>query len=124
MCTAAHAVSPATGEDRPVLVPADKAAPPTPAPVQPERAAHYLWAVLIAHIYEVVPVLCSMCDGQMRIIAFITHSADIRQILNHIGVESEPPHIPPARGPPLWDDGGDAQMDDGVQAEPDSDRAV
>ena len=43
----------------------------------------------------------SMCGGQMRIIAFITHSADIRQILDHIGVESEPPHIPPARGPPL-----------------------
>ena len=66
----------------------------------------------------------SMCGGQMRIIAFITHSADIRQILDHIGVESEPPHIPPARGPPLWDDGGDAQMDDGVQAQPDWDGAA
>ena len=53
----------------------------------------------------------------MRIIAFITHSADNRQILNHIGVESEPPHISPARGPPLWD-GCDAQVDDGVQIEP------
>jgi len=120
----AQAVPPATGEGRPVLVPADKAAPPTPAPVQPKRAAHYLWAVLIARIYEVVPLLCSMCGGQMRIIAFITHSADIRQILDHIGVESEPPHITPARGPPLWDDGGDAQVDDGVQAEPDWDGAA
>ena len=45
----------------------------------------------------------------MRIIAFITHRADIRQILNHIGVDSEPPRITPARGPPLgeW---ADAQM--------------
>ena len=34
----------------------------------------------------------------MRIIAFITHSAEIRHILNHIGVESAPPHITPARG--------------------------
>lgn len=30
-------------------------------------------------------------------IAFITNSADIREILGHIGVDSEPPHIFPAR---------------------------
>ena len=53
----------------------------------------------------------------MRLIAFIAHCADIGQILDHIGVDSEPPHISPARGPPLWD-GCDAQMDDGVQSEP------
>jgi len=54
----------------------------------------------------------------MRLIAFITHSADIRQILDHIGVESEPPHIASARGPPLWE-GCDSPVDDGVQGEPD-----
>jgi hypothetical protein len=36
------------------------------------------------------------------------------QILNHIGVESEPPNITPARGPPLWDE-FDAHDDEGVQ---------
>jgi len=45
------------------------------------RAAHYPCAVLIARIYEVFPLLCPLCGGQMRIIAFITHSADIRHIL-------------------------------------------
>ncbi len=100
------------------------AAPPTPAPTAPtKRPAHYLWAVLIARIYEAFPLLCPMCGGQMRIIAFITHSADIRQILDHIGVESEPPHITPARGPPLWE-GSDAPVDDGVQGEPDWDLAA
>ena len=59
----------------------------------------------------------------MRIIAVITHSADIRQILEHIGVESEPPHIAPARGPPLWED-GDAQVGEGTQIEPDWDMAA
>jgi hypothetical protein len=34
----------------------------------------------------VFPLLCPLCGGQMRIRAFITHSADIRQILDHIGV--------------------------------------
>lgn len=75
------------------------AATPTPEPeARPKRAAHYLWAVLIARIYEAFPLLCPMCGGQMRIIAFITHSAEIRHILNHIGVESAPPaHHPGTR---------------------------
>ena len=90
---------------------------PTPEPAPPKRAAHYLWAVLIARIYEVFPLLCPMCGGQMRLIAFITEGTQIRRILDHIGVDSEPPHIAPARGPPLWDD-CDAQMDDGAQIEP------
>jgi hypothetical protein len=95
-------------------------------PVQPKRPAHYLWAVLIARIYEVFALLCPICGGQMRIIAFITHSADIRHILEHIGAETEPPRITPARGPPLWD-GCDAQMGDGVDGvdvEPDWDEAA
>lgn len=49
-----------------------------------------------------------MCGGQMRLIAFVTESTQIRKILDHIGVDSEPPHIAPARAPPLWDDGGEA----------------
>jgi hypothetical protein len=35
----------------------------------------------------------------MRIIAFITHSADIQKMRYHIGVDSDLPHISPARGP-------------------------
>jgi hypothetical protein len=50
----------------------------------PKRPAHYLWAVLMARIYEVFPLLCPLCSGQMRIIAFVTHSADIHHILEHI----------------------------------------
>ena len=70
-------------------------------PVPPKRPAHYLWAVLMARIYEVFPLLCPVCGGQMRIIAFITHSADIGHILEHIGAQTKPPRITPARGPPL-----------------------
>ena len=84
--------------------PSDGTCGPAPEPVPPKRAAHYLWAVLIARIYEVFPLLCPLCGGQMRLIAFITHSADIRHILEHIGADFEPPSITPARGPPLWGD--------------------
>jgi hypothetical protein len=76
--------------------------------------------VLIARIYEVFPLLCPLCGGQMRLIAFIAAGTQIRKILDHIGVDSEPPHISPARGPPLCDD-CDAQTDEGVHIEPDWD---
>jgi len=92
-------------------------------PVPPKHPAHYLWAVLLARIYEVFPLLCPICGGHMRIIAFITYSADIRQILEHIGVDAEPPRITPARGPPLWDGCG-AQVGDGVEVAPDWDEAA
>ena len=55
--------------------------------VSPKRTrSHYLWAGLIARIYEVFPLLCFHCGGQMRPIGFIIHSVDIQQILSHIGV--------------------------------------
>jgi hypothetical protein len=122
--TAAQAESVTTGEGASGVAPLGHAIPPTPEPAPSKRSpAHYLWALLIARIYEVFPLLCPTCGGQMRLIAFITHSVDIRQILDHIGVDSEPPHISPARGPPLWDD-CDAQADDGAKIEPDWDLAA
>ncbi len=66
------------------------------------KRAHYLWAVLIARIYEVFPLVCPLCGGNMRIRAFITEGVQIRQILEHIGVDTRVPRIAPVRGPPLW----------------------
>jgi hypothetical protein len=109
-----------TTECAPRAVPLGSPLPTQGEPVPPKRPAHYLWAVLIARIYEVFPLLCPICGGQMRIIAFITHSADIRHILEHIGADSEPPRIAPARGPPLWDDCSDAPGE-GMQIGPDWD---
>lgn len=56
-----------TGEGAPGMVPLGHPMSPTPEPATPQRSpAHYLWAVLIARIYEVFPLLCPMCGGQMR----------------------------------------------------------
>jgi hypothetical protein len=52
----------------------------------------------------------------MRIIAFITFSADVHKILEHIGVDAEAPRIAPARGPPLWDESGAQETSEGVEA--------
>ena len=92
-------------------------------PVPSKRPAHYLWAVLIARIYEVFPLLCPQCGGQIRIIAVITDSADIRHILVSLGADCEPARISPARGPPLWDD-CDALAAEGTQIGQDWDLAA
>lgn len=46
----------------------------------------------------------------------------VLKILEHIGVAPEPPHITPARGPPLWD-GADADAGESVEPAPDWDEA-
>ncbi|MCP5117109.1 MAG: IS91 family transposase, partial [bacterium] len=65
--------------------------------------ARYLWAMLLARIYESAPLACPRCGADMRIIAFVTDGVSVRGILEHIGESTDPPRIPPARGPPAWD---------------------
>jgi len=98
---------------------------PKPKP-KPHPPSHCLWAALIARIYEVFPLLCPTCCGQMRTISFITFSADIHKILEHIGGDAEAPRITPARGPPRWDGCGAQKSQgewEGAEALPDWDRA-
>ena len=52
----------------PVIVPLPVEASSEETP--PRRAAsHYLWAMLLARIYETLPLVCPVCQTQMRIIA-------------------------------------------------------
>ena len=74
------------------------------APASKSRAAaRYLWAMLLARIYEAFPLNCPICHSQMRIIAFINDTTTLHKILNHIGESTESPKIAQARGPPLWE---------------------
>ena len=54
--------------------------PPADEPFH-RRAARYAWAVLLARIDDVFPLRCPNCRGDMRIIAFITATAVVRDIL-------------------------------------------
>jgi len=67
------------------------------------RRASYLWAMLIARIYEALPLLCPRCGHSMKIIAFITEPQSVRRILRHLGEPTEPPPLQPARAPPQQD---------------------
>jgi hypothetical protein len=55
------------------------------------------WAALIKCVYEVDPLKCPKCGGEMRIISFIDEDAIIEKILRHCGLWRETP----TRAPPI-----------------------
>ncbi len=81
--------------------------------------ARYLWAMLLARIYEAAPLACPRCGADMRIIAFVTDGVSVRRILTHIGEPTDPPRIAPARGPPAQEAEAEAlQLVDPAPARP------
>jgi len=56
--------------------------------------------MLMARIFEVLPLLCPVCHGPLKIISFIHDPLVIDRILSHLDMETRPPPIHPARGPP------------------------
>ena len=61
-----------------------------------------LWAILLGKIFEINPLLCPSCGGEMKIIAFVTDTEPIRKILRHIGELDHAPSISPSRDPPVF----------------------
>jgi hypothetical protein len=62
------------------------------------------WAELIRRVYEVDPLVCPRCGGEMRVIGFITQPALIDRILDHLkkrGKLSRPTRPPPLPPRPL-----------------------
>ncbi len=64
------------------------------------RSARISWARLLARIYEVLPLLCPACRGEMRVISFITDTPTVETILHHLALPYRPPPLTPARAPP------------------------
>jgi len=89
---------PATG------LPGHRPTPPAPPPAEaepkPTSPAASLWAVLLARIYAVLPLICTVCGAEMRLIAAVTEREPVQRILRHIGEPALPPPVSPARSPP------------------------
>jgi hypothetical protein len=94
--------------------------PPTPAS-KTRSPARYLWVMLLARLFESLPLVCPNCGADMRIIAFITDVAPVELILTHIGEPSRPPRITPARGPPAWADAREPMPDWDLLEQPEPD---
>jgi len=79
-----------------------------------------LWAMLIARIYDVFPLVCPQCGGELKIVAFLTEADPIQRILIYTGEPATPPRIAPARAPPDWLEADFDQtcLNESEQAEP------
>ena len=64
--------------------------------------ARLVWALLLARIYQIVPLQCPHCGAQMRLVAFITEPPSVKALLTHLGEPTSPPEVAPAHGPPAW----------------------
>ncbi len=80
---------------------------------KPKRPPNrYLWAMLLARIYNLFPLLCPECGAEMQVIAVIQDKPVIYKILTSIGEVIEPPVLSPARGPPSWIDYNQDELTD------------
>ena len=66
------------------------------AEVEKTKKVSQTWASLISRIYEVDPLTCSSCGKKIKIVAFVTHAAQIRRILSSIGWPTVAPEFDPA----------------------------
>ena len=72
----------------------------------------YLWAMLLARIYNLFPLLCPECGAEMQVIAVIQDKPVINKILESVGEATQPPSLSPTRGPPSWDDYNQGELAD------------
>jgi hypothetical protein len=63
----------------------------------PRRPCSSTWARLIAKVFQADPLVCRRCGGPLKVVAYITDSAAIRQILQHLDIS------PPEKPPPVRD---------------------
>jgi hypothetical protein len=52
---------------------------------------------MIRKVYEVSPLVCPKCRGEMRIIAFITDFSVVDRIINHLKLTFTAAKPPPAQ---------------------------
>jgi len=58
-----------------------------------KRRSSPSWARLIARVFQADPLVCKRCGGPLKVLAYITDSLAIRQILEHLDLS--PPEKPP-----------------------------
>jgi hypothetical protein len=60
-----------------------------------EPGCQVAWALLLARICEVFPLVYPLCGAEMRIIAFITDGPIVSDILGHPGEPTASPRTAP-----------------------------
>ena len=58
------------------------------------------WAQRLKRVFGIDIEDCSLCGGKVKVLAAIEEPQVIEKILKHLGLDSVPPQLWPARGPP------------------------
>jgi len=78
------------------------------------KAACKGWAACLRKIFEVDPVMCEKCGGEMKLVAVIVDDGELDRILAHQGWPTAFPRTKASRAPP----GSAERGDEGSQADP------
>ena len=69
---------------------------------KPKRIPQLMWRECIKKVWEVDPLTCPKCAGEMRIISFIYKKSVIKKILTHLNVyEEKKQRAPPVAAPEI-----------------------
>ena len=71
------------------------------------KAAVRAWAACLRKIFEVDPVRCVKCGGEMKLVAVILDDGELDRILAHQGWPTEFPKTKASRAPPGRAERGD-----------------
>jgi len=64
------------------------------------KRASKTWAVLMARIFEFLPLICPRCGHEMKMVGFIVESENVRKVLEHLELPTKAPTPYPPRAPP------------------------
>jgi Putative transposase len=67
-------------------------------PPQHGRPMRLGWAKLLKRVFNLDLTHCPHCGGELRIVSAILQRQAIEKILNHLGLDPQPPPRAPARG--------------------------
>ena len=60
-----------------------------------KRRCSATWARLISKVFQVDPLTCAKCGGELEIIAYLHDQVSISKILHHLGLSPPEPAKPP-----------------------------
>ena len=96
-----HGILAPNAKQREKVVPgAEKAESPTDEPIATRRNYRLSWAALMARTFGLKLERCSLCGGEMKVVAVITDPFSIRRYLEGTGHSADIPEIAPARASP------------------------
>jgi uncharacterized protein YbaR (Trm112 family) len=65
----------------------------------PRRAYRIPWSELLKKVFAIDVLACPVCNGRMKIIAYIASASVARRILAHLGLPTTGPPLAKARLP-------------------------